>query len=293
MNRKFSGTGVALVTPFNSHGMIDFPAVERLVEHVISNGINYLVVLGTTGESVTLSAEEKKELTSFIIKTNAGRLPIVLGIGGNNTAEVVKSLKQGDFDGIDAILSVSPYYNKPNQEGIYLHYKAVAENSPLPIILYNVPGRTGSNISCGTVIRLAKDFQNIIAVKEASGNLSQIMDIIHAKPENFMVISGDDNLTFPMICLGASGVISVVANVYPKQFSDMVQKSLTNELAPARDIHYQLKDFTDLLFADGSPGGAKAALEVMGICSQFVRLPLAPVNQKIYQEIGDFVLKNQ
>ena len=293
MTGKFSGTGVALVTPFNNHGMIDYPAVERLVEHVIANGVNYLVVLGTTGESVTLSASEKEELTSFIVRINAGRLPIVLGLGGNNTNEILRHIKEMNFEGIDAILSVSPYYNKPNQEGIYLHYKAIAEHSPLPVILYNVPGRTGSNISCATVLRLAKEFSNIIAVKEASGNLSQIMDIIQAMPEHFMVISGDDNLTFPMIALGASGVISVVANVYPRQFSEMVQHSLNGNIEPARAIHYQLKDFTDLLFVDGSPGGAKAALEVMGICSQHLRLPLAPVNPKVYQEIGNFVLKYQ
>lgn len=281
--KKFdpTGTGVAIITPFEKNGKIDHPALKKLVDHLVNGKIEYVVALGTTGESVTLDIEEKKEAVKTIVDTVSGRIPVVLGLGGNNTAEIVKGFSKYDLAGISAILSVSPYYNKPSQEGIYQHYKQVAEASPLPVILYNVPGRTGSNVLPETTLRLANDFKNIVAVKEASGNLEQCMRIINKKPEGFSVISGDDNLTLPMIASGATGVISVVANAFPQYFSDMVRAAIKNDLVNARNLHYKLFEITEQLFADGNPGGIKAALKILGICEENLRLPLVPVNDTV------------
>ncbi len=278
---NLNGTGVAIVTPFTSTGIVDYLALTKLVEHLIKGKVEYLVVLGTTGESVTLTKEEKNEITQHIIKVTKKRVPLVIGIGGNNTAEICEALKTSNLSGFSAILSVSPYYNKPSQEGIYQHYSAIAKASPLPIILYNVPGRTGSNIAWDTTIRLAKNFKNIVAVKEASGNIEQCMKIIKYRPADFYVISGDDNLTLPMIACGANGVISVVANAYPKDFSDMVRASLKHDFKTAQKLHYKLIDITDLLFADGNPGGIKQVLTNKKITQSFVRLPLVEPNDSV------------
>lgn len=278
---NFKGTGVAIVTPFTEKGEIDYPALTKLVEHLIKGKVEYIVVLGTTGESVTLSKEEKQNVINHIVKVNKKRLPLVLGVGGNNTAEIAESLKKSDLSAFSAILSVSPYYNKPSQEGIYQHYKAVSKASPLPIILYNVPGRTGSNMAWDTTIRLAKEFKNIIAIKEASGNVEQCMKIIKHRPSGFLVISGDDNITLPLIASGADGVISVVANAYPKDFSDMVRASLKYDFKTAQKLHYKLMEITEQLFADGNPGGVKQVLAMKNITKSFVRLPLVEPNDTV------------
>ncbi len=286
---KFRGTGVAIVTPFNGDKSVDYNSLEKLVNHLIDGGIEYLVVQGTTGESVTLTKQEKKETLAFIQKVNNGRLPIVLGIGGNCTASVVDTLKTTDLTGVDAILSVSPYYNKPTQEGIYQHYKAVSEASPLPIILYNVPGRTSSNVLPETTLRLAKDFDNIIAIKEASGNLEQCMEIIQNKPKDFLVISGDDALTLPFVASGGDGVISVIANAYPQGFSDMVRAVLANEMESARALHYKYFDLIHYLFVDGNPAGVKTVLNEIGITGTNVRLPLVNVSEQTKNKIAALV----
>lgn len=286
---KFKGTGVAIVTPFNEDKSVDYNSLEKLVEHLITNGIDYIVVQGTTGESVTLTSEEKRETLAFIIKVNNERLPIVLGIGGNCTATVVEAFKSTDLTGVDAILSVSPYYNKPTQEGIYQHYKAVAEVSTLPIILYNVPGRTSSNILPATTLRLARDFDNIIAVKEASGSLEQCMEIINNKPEDFLVISGDDALTLPMIACGGDGVISVLANAFPKGFSDMVSNALSSDMKGAQENHYKYFEMIHYLFVEGNPAGVKAALKLLGITGDDVRLPLVNVGEKTFNKIKELI----
>jgi 4-hydroxy-tetrahydrodipicolinate synthase len=288
---KLKGTGVAIITPFKKDGSVDYKALEKLAEHLIKGRVEYLVALGTTGESATLSKEEKSLITQCIAGTAVKRIPVVLGIGGNNTKEIINTIEKTDFSGIEAILSVSPYYNKPNQEGIFRHYKAIAEESPLPVILYNVPGRTGSNITAETTLRLANECENITGVKEASGNMAQIMAIIKDRPKGFLVISGDDLLTLPIIACGGDGVISVVANAFPADYSEMVRLSLANKYEEAKKLHYKLTTITDLLFADGSPGGIKAALEIMGICDAYLRLPLAPVNKKIYAAITEEVKK--
>lgn len=281
----FKGTGVAIVTPFNSSGNIDEKALRKLVQHLIKGKVEYIVVLGTTGESVTLSKDEKKQVIEIIKNENKNKLPLVLGIGGNNTQQILDDLKTYDLSGFSAILSVSPYYNKPSQEGIYQHYKSIAQHSPLPIILYNVPGRTSSNIQWQTTIRLAQDFKNIIGIKEASGNIEQIMKIIHHRPKNFLVISGDDNLTLPIIAAGGDGVISVVANAYPKRFSEMVRLCLKGNFEKARKLHYSLMFFTEQLFADGNPGGIKFALSELGIIQPYLRLPLVLPNKNVQEEI--------
>lgn len=278
---NFTGTGVAIVTPFTTKGEVDFPALTKLVEHLIKGRVEYIVVLGTTGETATLSKEEKKQVIAHIIKTNKKRIPLVLGVGGNNTTELVEQLKKDDLSGFDAILSVSPYYNKPSQEGIYQHYKAIAKASPLPIILYNVPGRTASNITAETTLRLANEFKNIIAIKEASGNIEQCMKIIKHRPDNFLIISGDDNLTLPLIASGADGVISVVANAYPKDFSDMVRHALVHDFKTAQKLHYKLMEITEQLFADGNPGGVKVVLAQKKITQPTVRLPLVEPNEAV------------
>ncbi|MCC6181643.1 MAG: 4-hydroxy-tetrahydrodipicolinate synthase [Bacteroidia bacterium] len=278
---NFTGTGVAIVTPFTSKGDVDYPALTKLVEHLIKGRVEYIVVMGTTGESVTLSKEEKLQVIKHIVKVNKKRLPLVLGVGGNNTSEIVNTLKKEDLSDFMAILSVSPYYNKPSQEGIYQHYKAIAKASPLPIILYNVPGRTSSNIAWDTTIRLAKEFKNIIAIKEASGNVEQCMKIIKHRPDNFLIISGDDNITLPLIASGADGVISVVANAYPKDFSDMVRSSLIHDFKTAQKLHYKLMELTEQLFADGNPGGIKYVLSLKKLTQSYVRLPLVEPNDTV------------
>lgn len=286
---RFTGTGVAIVTPFNNDFSVDYPALEKITDYCITNGVNYIVVLGTTGESATLTKDEKKQVVKTVVSTAAGRVPIVIGIGGNFTQELVETIKNTDFKGIDAILSVSPYYNKPNQTGIYEHYKAIANVSPLPIILYNVPGRTAMNMTAQTVVRLANDFKNIIAVKEASGNMVQIMEILRDKPADFAVISGDDALTLPMISCGAVGVISVIANSHPKEFSIMVDEAIGGNYPLARKITLELIETINLLFADGSPAGVKAVLEMKKLCKNIVRLPLVPVSDNIYQKLQNVV----
>ena len=277
--------GVALITPFKKDETIDFDALARLVEHQIKSGTDYLVVCGTTSETPTLTEQEKEEITRFVVQIAAGRLPIVLGVGGNNTKAVVEKLKTADFNGIDAILSVTPYYNKPSQEGLYQHYAAIAKASPLPVILYNVPGRTGVNMLASTTLRLAKEFQTICAIKEASGNFTQIDDIIKNKPEDFMVISGDDGITFPLITLGAVGVISVIGNAFPKEFSRMVRLALQGDYASARQIHHRFTELIELLFVEGNPAGVKSMLAVMDYIENVLRLPLVPNTIKTYEKI--------
>ena len=282
---KIKGTGVALVTPFNEDKSVDYKGLENLLNHVIDGGIDYLVLMGTTGESVTLSKVEKVAVVDFCKKINNSRIPVVLGIGGNNTMQVVEDIKSANLDGIDAILSVSPAYNKPSQEGIYQHYKMISGNCPLPIIVYNVPGRTASNISAETIIRLANDFKNIVAVKEASGDMDQIMKIIKNKPSDFVVLSGDDGLTLPMIHMGAEGVISVIGQSHPKEYSDMVSFGLSGNKEIANQLHNKLYDFYVPLYAEGNPVGVKACLELLGICKSQVRLPLVEASDAIKNEL--------
>lgn len=286
---KFRGTGVAIVTPFTKDGNVDFKSLEKLVNFIIKGGVEYVVVMGTTGESVTLTKDEKHSVVDLVIETVDKRVPVVLGLGGNNTQEILNILKKESFAGIDALLSVSPYYNKPNQRGIYQHYKAISEVSPLPIILYNVPGRTASNITADTTVKLAEDFKNIIAIKEASGNLEQCMKIIKNKPKDFLVISGDDALTLPIIACGGDGVISVVANAFPKDFSEMTRQILAGNVKEAQRLHYKLTDIIEQLFADGNPAGIKAVLEMMKICSSNVRLPLVKVNKATQNALAELI----
>ena len=288
---KLKGTGVAIVTPFHKYGTIDFNSLKKLIEHLITNNVNYLVVMGTTGESVVLSKDEKNALINFVVEEVDKRVPIVLGIGGNYTQLVKDTILSTNLEGIDAILSVSPYYNKPQQKGIYLHYKEIAGASPLPIILYNVPGRTNSNISAETTLEIAKNFDNIIGIKEASGDLNQIMKIIMNKPKGFLVISGDDILTLPIMAIGGDGVISVTANAFPKEYSEMVSLCLRRNIKQALELHNKLFDFTNEIFADGSPSGIKAALEILGICSNNLRLPLVKVNKSIQLKLQEHISK--
>ena len=283
--------GVALITPFNEDGTIDFPALARLIEYQIQNGIDYLVALGTTAETPTLTEDEKARVRAFIIEKVNGRVPIVLGLGGNNTNAIVENLKTQNFDGIDAILSVVPYYNKPSQEGIYQHYKAIASATKLPVILYNVPGRTGVNMTAETPLRLARDFDNIVAIKEASGNITQMDDIIKNKPSDFMVISGDDGITFPLITLGAVGVISVIGNAFPREFSRMVRLALNGDYASALTIHHRFTELFSLLFVDGNPAGVKCLLHAMGYIQNQLRLPLVPTRITTYEKIRDVLQK--
>lgn len=291
MMNKFRGTGVALITPFDSDHNIDFNGLEKLVNHCIEGGVDYLVVMGTTGENAVLSNAEKQEVLKFVQKVNAGRKPIVYGIGGNNTAALVETIKNTDFSEIDAILSVSPYYNKPTQEGIYQHFKTISEASPVDIIVYNVPGRTSSNMTAQTTVRLAKDFDNIIAIKEASGDMEQVMTIINNRPEGFLVISGDDNLTLPIIACGGDGVISVSGQGFPKVFSPMVKDALNGDMAAARKGHYRLLEVTKMLFAEGNPGGIKAALKHQNICEEYMRQPLWMINDELRTKIGEEMQK--
>ncbi len=279
------GTGVALVTPFNTDLSVDYKGLEQLLNHVIDGGVDYLVLMGTTGESAVLTKDEKQNVIAFCKKINNGRLPIVLGIGGNNTLALVEEIKHTDFAGVDAVLSVSPAYNKPTQEGIYQHYKMIAEACPLPIILYNVPGRTASNMTADTTLRLANDFENIVAVKEASGDMDQIMKILKDKPSNFVMLSGDDGLTLSMIYLGAEGVISVIGQSHPKEYSDMVSFGMSGNNNIANQIHYKLYDYYGPLYNEGNPVGVKACLELIGVCKAVVRPPLVEASAAIKNEL--------
>jgi 4-hydroxy-tetrahydrodipicolinate synthase len=283
--KKIKGTGVAIVTPFKTDSSIDFAALGRVINHVINGGVNYIVAMGTTGESVTLTKDEKKAILSYVVEAIDSRVPLVTGIGGNNTQEVINCIRHASLTGVDGILSVAPYYNKPSQRGIFQHFKEIATCSPIPVILYNVPGRTCSNISSETCLQLAHECENIIAVKEASGDLSQIMRIIKGKPENFSVISGDDMMTIPVIAVGGSGVISVLANVYPSQCCELVNHALKNNFKPAREIQFRFMEIIELLFLDGNPSGAKAMLNIMNICHNNLRLPLVPVSRPVYTRI--------
>ena len=285
MHKKLTGTGVALVTPFRVDDSIDFNSLKKLVEHVVSGGVEFLVVMGTTGENPVLSQQEQKAVFDYVLEVSEKKLPLVFGIGGNNTQAVVNTIKNTDFSNIDAILSATPYYNKPTQKGLYIHYKTIASACPVPIILYNVPGRTSVNLSAETTLKLANDFENISAIKEASGNLDQIMQIIKNKPADFTVLSGDDTYVMPYISMGMEGVISVTANAYPKEFSDMVRASLKYDFKTAQKLHYKLLDLSNSLFSEGNPGGVKAALEILGICEKYVRLPLASVSKETYEII--------
>jgi len=277
--------GVALITPFKEDESVDYEALGRLVDFQLQNGTDYLVVLGTTAETPTLTEQEKKEIVSMVVSKVRGRIPVVLGVGGNCTRSVVEKLKHDNFDGIDAILSVVPYYNKPSQEGIYQHYKAISEATDLPIILYNVPGRTGVNMTAETTLRVARDFKNVVAVKEASGNITQMDDIIKNKPANFDVISGDDGITFPLITLGAVGVISVIGNAFPKEFSKMVRLALNGDYNNALTIHHRFTELIELLFVDGNPAGAKSILNAMGYIENKLRLPLVPTRITTFEKI--------
>ncbi len=285
----FTGTGVALVTPFKKDDSIDFRALANVIEHVIKNGVEYLVALGTTGETPVLSDKEQGEVIKHVMKVNGGRLPLVVGMGGNHTRQQIERIKNTNFDGIAAILTASPYYSKPNQKGIYNHYMAIAGASPVPVIIYNVPSRTGSNISAETTLKLAAECENFAGIKEASGNMVQIMKIAKDKPAGFDLISGDDALTLPMISTGGCGVISVIGNAFPRQFSEMVRLALDNRWDEARSIHYSLLEIIDQLFIEGSPAGVKAALNILNICENKVRLPLTTVSRTTYGRLTELI----
>ncbi len=287
--QQLTGTGVALITPFNTDFSVDTEGLKNVVNFQIDGGIDYLVVLGTTAEAATLNKDEKELVIQTVIEANAGRLPVVLGVGGNNTAEVVEELKTRDLSAFVAVLSVSPYYNKPTQEGVYQHFKAVAEASPLPIILYNVPGRTASNMLPSTVIRLANDFKNVVAIKEAAGDIVQAMRLIQDAPDGFLVISGDDMITLPMVLAGGAGVISVIGEGFPKQFSQMVRLGLERQADEAYKLHYLLADAIDMIFEQGNPAGIKHVFKELGVCGDTVRLPLVNVNEDLAGRLGAFV----
>lgn len=283
--------GVALITPFKDDESVDYDALLRLVDYQLQNGTDYLVVLGTTAETPTLTEDEKKQIVELVVSRVNGRIPIILGEGGNNTRAIVEKLKKNDYAGIDGILSVVPYYNKPSQEGVYQHYKAIAEASSLPVISYNVPGRTGVNMTADTTLRIANDFPNIVAVKEASGNMSQMDEIIKRKPENFDVISGDDGVTFPLITLGAIGVISVIGNAFPKEFSRMTRLALEGDYNSALTIHHSFNELFNLLFVDGNPAGVKCMLNMMGYIENKLRLPLVPTRITTYEQIRNVLIE--
>ncbi|RPH32565.1 MAG: 4-hydroxy-tetrahydrodipicolinate synthase [Bacteroidales bacterium] len=289
MNYKFKGLGVAMVTPFTHEKEIDYNATEKLIEHLIGGGVDYLVVLGTTGETATLSDKEKKSLVKFVIKQNKKRVPIVVGVGGNDTKHVIESIDNYDYDDIDAILSVTPYYNKPSQKGLELHFKEIAANCPVPVILYNVPGRTGVNMTAETTLKLAQN-SKIIAVKEASGNLNQISYILRDKPANFLVLSGDDGLILPQLALGMDGLISVLGNALPKPLSEMIKLGMNGNFAEARKINLNLVEVIDTIFVEGSPSGVKAALSIKGLMENSLRLPLAPVSESTYNKLSQLLM---
>lgn len=289
VHNKFKGLGIALVTPFKTDGNIDSDALLRLVEYQIKNGADFLCIMGTTAETPCLTKEEKGIIKNMIVERVAGRVPLLMGCGGNNTAAVVDELQHGDWSGIDGVLSVCPYYNKPSQEGLYQHYRAIANASKLPVVLYNVPGRTGVNMTAETTLRLAHDFGNIVAIKEASGNITQMDDIIKNKPDNFDVISGDDGITFPLITLGAVGVISVIGNALPAEFSRMVRLALNGDYESARTIHHKFAELFKLLFVDGNPAGVKAMLHAMGMIENQLRLPLVPTRLTTMEKISSIL----
>jgi 4-hydroxy-tetrahydrodipicolinate synthase len=285
----FKGLGIALITPFQQNGEVDYDAIIRLVDYQLDNGADFFCILATTGETPTLSSEEKQKIKDLIVDRVRGRVPILMGCGGNNTAAVVRELQEGDFRGIDGVLSVCPYYNKPSQEGLYQHFKAIAAATQLPVVLYNVPGRTGVNMQAATTVRLARDCKNIVAIKEASGNLEQVDEIIKNKPKDFDVISGDDSLTFPMVSCGAVGVISVIGNALPKEFSKMIRLQMRGEYDPARKIHHRFTDLFSLLFVDGNPAGVKAMLHEMGFIENVLRLPLVPTRISTLQRMSEIM----
>ena len=281
----FKGLGIALITPFNASGAVDYVVLKQLVEYQLKNGADFFCILATTGETPTLTDDEKQRIKELVVEVVAGRVPILMGCGGNNTRAVVQELKSADWSGIDGVLSVCPYYNKPSQEGLYQHFKAIAEASPLPVVLYNVPGRTGINLQAQTTLRLARDCENIIAIKEACGSLEQVDEIINNKPARFDVISGDDALTFSMVASGAAGVISVIGNALPKEFSRMIRLEFNGEYEPARKIHHRFQQLYSLLFVDGNPAGVKALLHEMGFIDNVLRLPLVPTRLTTLQKI--------
>ena len=285
----FKGLGIALITPFKEDGSVDYEALIRLIDYQLNNGADFFCILATTGETPTLTAAEKLKIKDTIVDYVQARVPILMGCGGYNTAAVVDELKNGDFRGIDGILSICPYYNKPSQEGLYQHFKAISAATSLPIVLYNVPGRTGVNMQAATTVRLARDCQNIVAIKEASGNLEQVDEIIKNKPNDFDVISGDDALTFPMVSCGAVGVISVIGNALPKEFSKMIRLQMRGEYDPARKIHHRFTDLFSLLFVDGNPAGVKAMLSEMGFIQNVLRLPLVPMRIKNMQRMSEIL----
>ena len=285
----FKGLGIALITPFNADGAVDYTALERLVTFQLDNGADFLCILATTGETPTLTAEEKSKIKDLVVNLVAGRVPILMGCGGNNTAAVVEELKTADWRGIDGVLSVCPYYNKPSQEGLYQHFKAIAAATDMPVVLYNVPGRTGINLKAETTVRLARDCQNIVAIKEASGSLEQVDEILKNAPKDFDVISGDDALTYPMVACGAVGVISVIGNALPKEFSKMIRLEFNNEYEAARKIHHRFTDLFSLLFVDGNPAGVKAMLSEMGFIENVLRLPLVPTRLTTKQRISEIL----
>ncbi|MBA4410341.1 MAG: 4-hydroxy-tetrahydrodipicolinate synthase [Bacteroidota bacterium] len=287
MTHPFMGAGVALITPFNEDKSIDYKALERLIENQVQGGIDYMVVLGTTGETPTLSENEKKEIVRFVIDKNAGRLKIVVGMGGNNTSGLVESIQNANFDGVDAILSVTPYYSKPTQEGLFQHFKIVVEASPVPVILYNVPGRTGVNMDADTTLRIGRLSDKVVAVKEASGDLGQFARIISKAPSYFKLISGDDGLTLPSIAIGSIGVISVIANALPEKLSQLTHTSLHGDTAVSGQLHLQMAEMLKLIFKEGSPCGVKALMEIMGIAKNQLRLPLVPVSPATYTLIEE------
>lgn len=279
--------GVALITPFKSDESVDFEALARLVDYQLKNGTDYLVILGTTAETPTLSESERESIINFIVDRVGGKIPLVLGVGGNNTRSVVEQVERVDARIIDAVLCVTPYYNKPSQEGLYQHYRAVALASKVPVVLYNVPGRTGVNMTSATTLRLAREFKNIVGIKEASGNMTQMDDIINNKPQDFLVISGDDGITYPLITLGAVGVISVIGNAFPREFSRMVRLALDGDYSSARQVHHQFNELFDLLFVDGNPAGVKSMLSMMGFIENQLRLPLVPTTITTFEKIKD------
>lgn len=286
MTKKFQGTGTAIITPFHREGNIDFNSFEGLINYQIDSGVNYIVFLGTTGEAVTLSDDERNAVMNFAVEIVDGRVPVVIGIGGNNTRQIIDTMQSISLDGIDAVLSVSPYYNKPQPNGLFYHYKEIAAVCPVPIIIYNVPGRTASNIDSETTLRIAHDITNVIAVKEASKDLEQCARIIKDKPDDFLVISGSDELALPFMALGGDGVISVIANAFPKEFSEMVRLCLDNKFDKARELHLRLLDVIQAIYEDGSPSGVKAVLAMKGLCKNAVRLPLVKINKSLSMRIS-------
>ena len=289
MNNKFKGLGIALVTPFDKNGEVDYVALRRLLDYQLSNGVDFLCILATTAETPCLTKEEKQKIKDIIVEKVNGSIPVLMGSGGNNTAAVVEEINTADFTGIDGILSVCPYYNKPSQEGIYQHFKAIAQSTSMPVVLYNVPGRVGVNIKAETTLRLARDCENVVAIKEASGNFTQIDDIIKNKPKDFDVLSGDDGITFPLMTMGATGVISVIGNALPKEFGRMVRLAAQGDFSSALQIHHKFTELFKLLFVDGNPAGVKAMLNNMGIIQNELRLPLVPAKITTMSEIAAII----